>query len=65
MNYQTMKKQELLEKISVLKKRIQKLEQLETERRQAKKKLMNSEEKLRTLTEDALRQSEEKYRNIL
>ncbi len=65
MNYQTMKKQELLEKISVLKKRIQKLEQSETERRQAKKKLMNSEEKLRTQAEEALRQSEEKYRTIL
>jgi two-component system cell cycle sensor histidine kinase/response regulator CckA len=46
--------QELLEEISALKKRIQELEQLETERKQTEEALKENEERFRLLTEQSL-----------
>jgi PAS domain S-box-containing protein len=53
MNYQAMKKQELIEKIAALEKKNRKLEHAESELRQAKKKIISSEEKFRALAESS------------
>ncbi len=53
MNYQAMKKQDLIEAISALKQRNNELEHLEVERRQVEEQLKKSEETFRTLAESS------------
>ena len=53
MNYQAMKKQELIEEISALKKKNKKLQQSEEARKRAENSLQESEERFRLLAESA------------